>query len=531
MVASRVRQTTRPRNQIRFAPNSQSDLLAGVETLEQILGPTIGAAGRPIVFSKIGRPGAVPELLSDGATIARRMTGLPGPFANMGMMLARHGAWMSRSAGGDAPALSVVIAARALRDANRLAIAGVNRAAIRRGLDRESERICSEIALSAKPLTPDMVSTFASDLARDPVVAELVVKTIAAVGPDTVVLPMESRGRTLDLELIEGSLWETSAVIGPMQPEGRDGYSWLDQASVLIWDAPINDVRDLATCLDRLRREGVKTLIVMGRTFSKEVIGLLALNNLPDFVVVPVEFPHEGAEQALAVADIAALTGATPTLPEAGDRLASISRDQLGFASRVVVGRRMLNITASAKSNAISARRTTILSALETEEDPDDQHRLLTRLGRMDGRMAVIWVGAPTISQRADRMTNLRRALDGVHSAQRGGILHRLGEASVIASQLPIESTSDEDIGASIARRALLAPAWWLARNAGFDPEYEVARISTRSDVEDPSWDVTAPIRELLDAVRIGLGTAAMAITSDVLVHRPRSLHQADIRP
>jgi chaperonin GroEL len=493
-----------------------------------VLGPTIGPAGHPIAFSKIGRPGDSPELLLNGATIARRMIGIEQPFANMGLMLARQAAWTARSAGGDTPALAVAIMASALRTAARFAAAGANRIQLRRGMDAELARIVAELGDLARPATEAEIAGMAASLARDPDVADVVLRAATAVGPETPVVAMESRGRTIDLEVIEGSLWETTAVIGPMQAEGRDGYAWLDAPAVLIWDAPLTDPMVFAGCLDRIRRDGVQRLVVIARSFSKEILGLLALNTLPDFTVAPVEIPNEGANQVTTLEDIAALTTARILRLEANDRLAEVSVDDLGTAGRIVIGRRMLNIQADVGTAACQIRRAAVEKLLAETDDEAEERRLLTRLGRLRGGMAMIWVGAPTITQRADRMANLQRALNGVRQAKQSGYVPSLASASM-ALGCCSGGQSDLDLGAKAAREAMLAPARWLARNAGV-PSTALELLGSGSE-DAAGWDCAVPKAVLTEAIRIGLSAASLAISSDVLIHRPRSLSQADLRP
>jgi chaperonin GroEL len=295
---------------------------------------------------------------------------------------------------------------------------------------------------------------------------------------------------------------------------------------VLLWDAPLTDVPAFAGALDRLRSAGVQRLVVVARSFGKEILGLLSLNTLPDFTVVPVEIPHEGAEQIAALDDIAALTGARVLRPEANDRLGEVQPDACGTATRIVVGRRMLNILANTESPACQVRQGAVRDALLDTTDENDERRLLTRLGRLTGGMAVVWVGAPTTSQRADRMANLHRTLGGIRHIQRSGMLSGLGAT---CARLACTS-SGQEIGEQVARSALRAPIRWLARNAGFDPETAIAGLHS-TEGRACAWDTTIPATVLLDAVRIGLTNASLAISSDVLIHKPRSLAQADLRP
>ncbi len=527
-----------------FAPDNQQQLLRGVSTLEQTLGPTLGPNGHAVACARIGRPGQPPELLDDGATIARRMIGLPDRFANMGFMTARHVAWRMHAIAHDGATTAVVLLAAAYREFLKLQAAGINRAELNTGATRFVEQALGLLDELAEPLSQDDAMRVAATMARDPRIAEIVVQAADLLGPDAPIVARAAAGRTITADYIEGALWESTAVMSPLLAETPTMRLDIHQPRVLLWDGDLDDPHAFATALGRLRSGGARAIVTIARSFSRQAIALLVANASPEFQLFPVIAPHEGAEQAAAFGDLAALTGSRLLTPIAGDSLVRLNPADVGSAARVSTGARFLNLLATEdRAPAIETRLAAARTRMAETENDREWKQLQLRLGRLQQRMAVIWVGAATEAERDSLLAATERTLAAVRTAQTGVVPGGGKSLIEIAQRLTGSggTLAADPVARSLAR-ACAALARWLAKNGGFAPEPAIATARSA----EPWFGIDARTGELVDlrmagivdavsttklALQTAISAAVLLADTALLIHRPISLSMAEIKP
>ena len=106
---------------------AQRHLLAGIDTLADVLAVTLGPVGRNVVVEN--ELTHQPEVLESAAEIARRLTSLSASHQNTGAMLLRHLVWRVVRHAGDGGATAAVFARALYQDALRLVAAGMDPAA------------------------------------------------------------------------------------------------------------------------------------------------------------------------------------------------------------------------------------------------------------------------------------------------------------------------------------------------------------------------------------------------------------------
>src|SRR6187401_94212 len=118
-----------------FDQEARSALQRGFNKLAQAMTVSLGPRGRLVAVTRENVRRA-PELLNDGALIARRFTGFPNRFETMGAFTARHIAWQVEEAVGDGATTAVVIAQAIIQEAERYVAAGYNAMRLRRGMEK-----------------------------------------------------------------------------------------------------------------------------------------------------------------------------------------------------------------------------------------------------------------------------------------------------------------------------------------------------------------------------------------------------------
>ncbi len=520
---------------IRFDPDSRALLLRGVETLERTLGPTIGPGAPPVAIARIGRHGEPPELLDDGATIARRIVGVPCRFENMGFMLARQAAWRMHATCGDGASGAVAIGAATLRALNRLAAAGFDPQTLASEAGCAVDHACDAIATMSEPLCRREIPAFLSTLIDEPRLTPVVMEAIDLLGPDTSIVVRTSVEPRIHLQSIEGALWESTSVLAPALEAGGDPVR-LTYPAVVLWDAPANDVRECAAAMAAAQQTAASACLLIARSFAPGVLGLLARNGDLRCRIVPLVAPQAGAQQEEAFGDLAALTGARRLAPEAGDRLGSVTLPDFGGAPRITIGPRFINVMAGrGQQPAIDTRIAMVERLMDKCEDDLALDRLRERWGRLRQGMGVVWVGAHSDPER-DRLRRLvSRGVDSLRAALESGIVPG-GGGSMLAASRAIRCAAGDSPGAVAVADGLTAPAWWIARNAGLDPQVVISRMEPEGPlpVDGPgsrSEDIHDAASTVSTMVKIGVSMAISAFECDVLISRAVRLSQAEMRP
>src|SRR5215203_5238752 len=190
-----------------FEPNARRALHIGFDKLARMMKVALGPRGRMVAVTRENVRRA-PELLNDGAQIARRFTGFPSRFETMGAFMARHIAWQVEEAVGDGATTAVVIAQAIFSEADRYLAAGFNSMMIRRGIERALAVALIELERQARPLDrPEQIRALASSITGDENIGKYTEEIFDVVGPYGAVQVRTNYGRDHYCRFINGSFW------------------------------------------------------------------------------------------------------------------------------------------------------------------------------------------------------------------------------------------------------------------------------------------------------------------------------------
>jgi chaperonin GroEL len=117
--------------------------------------------------------------------------------------------------------------------------------------------------------------------------------------------------------------------------------------------------------------------------------------------------------------------------------------------------------------------------------------------------VAVVKVGAATEVELKEKKHRIEDALSATRAAIEEGVVPGGGTALLRARSavLELKLEGDEATGASIVYKALVAPAFWIATNAGLEGSIEVQR----AERETGSIGLNAATGELEDLLKAGV--------------------------
>src|SRR5579884_165344 len=152
-----------------YEQEAREALRRGVETMSRLIRVTLGPRARTVAIMPIVGTNRPPEILDDGATIARRTLQVPDPFQDMGAMIIRQLACKIGDTTGDGSATAVVIAQRLLEASIRYVAAGGNPMFVKRGIEKALAVALDELDKQARPVeNPDDLQRVAAACTRDP---------------------------------------------------------------------------------------------------------------------------------------------------------------------------------------------------------------------------------------------------------------------------------------------------------------------------------------------------------------------------
>ena len=161
--------------------------------------------------------------------------------------------------------------------------------------------------------------------------------------------------------------------------------------------------------------------------------------------------------------DIAILTGGQVISDELGLDLKEAKMEQLGRAKSVKVAKEnTVIVDGLGDKDAIAKRVAQIRAQIEETKSEFDKEKLQERLAKLAGGVAVIRVGAAT----EDALAATRAAVEeGIIAGGGSAYIHASKEVAKLAATLE----GDEKTGAYVILKALEAPLFHIAANAGLE--------------------------------------------------------------
>ena len=457
--------------EIKYGADARSAMEAGVNKLANTVRVTLGPKGRNVVLDKSY---GAPLITNDGVTIAKEIE-LEDKFENMGAQLVKEVATKTNDAAGDGTTTATVLAQAMVNAGMKNLAAGANPIILRKGMKKATDCAVEAIAhMSEKVTGKDQIAKVASISAGDEEVGQMVADAMEKVSNDGVITIEESKTMKTELDLVEGMQFDRGYISAYMATDMDKMEAVLDNPYILITDKKISNIQEILPILEQIVQSGSKLLII-AEDVEGEALTTLIVNKLRGtFNVVAVKAPGYGDRRKEMLKDIAILTGGQVISEELGLELKDTTMDMLGRAKSVKVQKENTVIVDGEGNKAdIDARVAQIKAQIEETTSDFDKEKLQERLAKLAGGVAVIRVGAATETEMKEAKLRMEDALNATRAAVEEGVISGGGSAYIHASKevakLAASLTGDEKTGAEIILKALEAPLFHIANNAGLE--------------------------------------------------------------
>ena len=457
--------------EIKYGAEAREALGAGVNKLADTVRVTLGPKGRNVVLDKSY---GAPLITNDGVTIAKDIE-LEDPFENMGAQLVKEVATKTNDVAGDGTTTATVLAQAMVDEGIKNLAAGANPIILRRGMKKATDCAVEAIAnMSSKVTGKDQIAKVASISAGDEEVGQLVADAMEKVSNDGVITIEESKTMKTELDVVEGMQFDRGYISAYMATDMDKMEAVLDNPYILITDKKISNIQEILPLLEQIVQNGAKLLII-AEDVEGEALTTLIVNKLRGtFNVVAVKAPGYGDRRKEMLKDIAILTGGQVISEELGLELKDATFEQLGRAKSVKVQKEnTVIVDGEGSKDEIEARIAQIKAQMAETTSEFDKEKLQERLAKLSGGVAVIRVGAATETEMKENKLRLEDALAATKAAVEEGIIAGGGSAYIHASKevakLADTLSGDEKTGANLILKALEAPLYHIAHNAGLE--------------------------------------------------------------
>jgi chaperonin GroEL len=519
---------------ILYGDEARTKLKAGVDKLAKAVVTTLGPKGRNVALAKSW---GAPQVVHDGVTVAKEIE-LPDPFENMGAQLVRQASEKTNDMAGDGTTTSTLLAQVLVEEGLRNVSAGANPMILRTGLEKARDAAVAEIGKLAKPIsTKEEKAQVATISAQNSEIGNLIAEAMEKVGNDGVITVEESKGFDMSLEYKGGMQFDKGYVSPYFVTNSEKMEAEITDPYILVTDSKVTSIQDMLPMLEELMKVS-KNLVIVADDIDGEAMATLVVNKLRGtFNALAVKAPGFGDRRKEMLQDLAVLTGATYISEETGRKLDSVKVADLGRAEKVVSTKEdTIVVGGRGKEEAVKARIAQIQNQIANTDSQYDKEKLMERLAKLAGGVAVISVGAATETELKEKKLRVEDAVNATKAAVEEGIVPGGGIALLrvrdAVAKLKLEG--EEKTGAEILFRALEKPARAIVENAGKDSGEVMAEIIRRAEQEKNAnigyniytmgyedlikAGVADPAKVTRSALQNAVSVAIMILTTECLV-------------
>ncbi|WP_295579952.1 chaperonin GroEL [uncultured Lamprocystis sp.] len=466
--------------EIHFSDEARAKILHGVNILANAVKVTLGPKGRNVVLEKSF---GAPTVTKDGVSVAKEIE-LKDKFENMGAQMVKQVASKTSDVAGDGTTTATVLAQAMVREGLKAVAAGMNPMDLKRGIDQAVEAAVAELKVISRPCSDNkeiaQVGTISAN--SDDSIGEIIAQAMEKVGKEGVITVEEGKSLHNELDVVEGMQFDRGYLSPYFINKQETQKAELEDPYILLHDKKISNIRELLPVLEAVAKSG-KPLLIVAEDVEGEALATLVVNSLRGIIkVCAVKAPGFGDRRKAMLQDIAILTGATVIAEEVGLSLEKATLAELGTAKKVQVSKEETTLIDGAGSEAdIKGRCEQIRAQVEETTSDYDKEKLQERLAKLAGGVALIKVGASTEMEMKEKKARVEDALHATRAAVEEGVVPGGGVALVRAlgklSNLK-GANKDQDVGITIARRAMEEPLRQIVANAGEEPSVVLNKVA-----------------------------------------------------
>lgn len=477
-----------------FGIDLKNKLLRGIELVNTSVSSTLGPSGRNVL---IRRDDGTIQITKDGVTVASSITELDDEVENIGAQLLKQVAIKAADKVGDGTTTATLLATAMVKEGIKSITQGYNPIYVKKGMDKAVKMVVGKLKDIAKDITEDQIKQVATISANnDTEIGELIATAMDKVGMDGVVTIEESKTGETYLDTVEGIQFDRGYKSPFFVTDNNTMQAILEDPYILIYDDNLTTGKQLVPVLSAVNKVD-RSLLIIARDIDGEALATLIVNKGRNIVkVAGVKAPEFGDRRLHVLQDIATLTGGTLLSKDKGydlGKMTNFDLTLLGQARMVTITKEQTTIIdGKGSTDAISSRIIEIKTQLDKAESNFDTQILQSRLAKMTGGVAVIYVGGASEVEMREKKDRVDDALHATRAALEEGIVPGGGMALMRCIDVFKEGaigSGDEVLGMEIVEKAIQEPFKKILSNAGIEDFYRILHCIDNQDKDTFYWN------------------------------------------
>jgi chaperonin GroEL len=458
-----------------FSSEGRNRLIAGIKKISAAVKSTLGPSGNTVLIESQNHTHGI-TVTKDGVTVAKAVD-LLDPVENLAVKMMKEASDRTASLAGDGTTTAIVLTeALVINGSEVIASAGtINQTTLLRYMVEITNEIVEKLKKSAKKVSGKMLNDIAVISANnDKYIGGLISKVYKEVGKNGIVTLEKSQTSETYTETTLGLKIDRGYSSPLFVNDQKKDECVLDDVYVLVSDSEISSILQIENVLRVIVQERKKLLIIAPCTAG--VLNTLAANVIKHGLkVCVVPPPSFGYKQHELMHDIAISVGAKYFSEKTGDDLSLISYEDLGHASKIIVGReRTVLVKSNVRTNEqdCATRVDELWAAYNSATRKPDRDHLLERIASLTGGIGVIYVGGNTDIEQKELYDRVDDAICAVRSALEEGVLPGSGKALWEISydlQVKDDSPKEKKLAAEILKNSIRTPLVQIFVNSGMD--------------------------------------------------------------
>lgn len=532
-----------PKPEVLLGEQSRTGMLEGFNEMGRLLALTLGPIGGKIANSK--HPLMAPELLTDAATIARRVIEIEGRKENVGAMMMRHMAWRVREEVGDGSATTAVLAQAIANEYNKVVAAGANPMIVRRGVEKATEVALQELDRMSIPLEgEEKIAAVATAATGNPEIGRLLGELYDVLGNNASIVCTAWVATKHDRAYHEGARFKGGYLSPFMLTDTQRRVAVLDDVNVVVTDIEIDRLDILQRILELASKGPGKSLMLICSRINEQPLGILIMNNDKGTLKsVAAKLTTISEWKPSTLTNIGLLVGCEPIFNNSALQPADITERHIGHAERVFVRRDDFTIVGGKGDKALIRERVrTLREQLRKAHDMDERTTIREMLSHFSAGVGELRIGAFTEEDRNMLKTVAEQAMKTVMEGMESGIVPGGGAAYLACVPAVLETPitmEDEKYGVHVIAKALEEPMRRIAINAGLSPSVAVEEsrksgpgygldVKTKQTVNMMEAGIVDPTLVVKRALQLASSGATMLLTTDTLILRRKPEESAN---
>ena len=508
-----------------FGIDAKEKIMRGVDKLTNAVKSTLGASGKCVIYEDaMGRP----VITKDGLTVAESVV-LLDPVENLCATLIKEAAKNTVKEAGDGTTTATVLAHSLLHLANEKKYAQSVRP-IKEGITSALKKVNEYLNKKAIAIKDDMLQSVAEiSCNNDKDLGKVISQAYSKVGKDGVVLMEESETHDTYVKIVEGTRINCGLKSPHFVTDKGKGKAELDNPYVLIVSSQISNIRKIQSVLEFVIKKKRSLLIVAG-VEQQPMAALLANKVKGNIKVNVVDLPGFGPTKQDTIEDLAILTGAKVINEELGDDLDLIEPSVLGEAIKVITDDETTVLqTPDLVHPSFVDRVKGIKEKIKKEKDPFFNKKLRERLAMLNGKVAMIRVGADSKVEMKEKKDRVEDAIYATKAALQEGIVAGGGVALLDASFAIVP----ENDGEAILLEAIKAPYATILDNAALEyKEYSKTGVGidvvNNTKVDMIKEGIIDPVLVTKTALKNAVSVATTIFSADCVINNIRVLNESN---